>query len=67
MLSIWPTVILGVALVLVGLAGVLVLRSEEQAPSRLEQMALSTLSQRWVRPKSSTRIEGVKHINQFIN
>ncbi|MDD2467198.1 MAG: HD domain-containing protein [Desulfobulbus sp.] len=65
MLSIWPTVILGVALVLVGLAGVLVLRSEEQAPSLLEQMALSTLSQRWVRPKSSTRIEGVKHISEL--
>ena len=38
MLGIWPTIILGVALVLVGLAGILVLRSEEQEPSFLEQM-----------------------------
>ncbi|MDD2468674.1 MAG: HD domain-containing protein [Desulfobulbus sp.] len=65
MLSIWPTGILGVALVLVGLAGVLVLRSEEQEPSLLEQMTLSTLSRRWVRPKTSTRIEGVKHISEL--
>ncbi len=65
MLSIWPTIILGVALVLVGLAGILVLRSEEQEPSFLEQMTLSALSQRWVRPKSSTRIEGVKHISEL--
>ena len=65
MLSIWPTIILGVALVLVGLAGILVLRSEEQEPSFLEQMTLSTLSQRWVRPKTSTRIEGVKHISEL--
>ena len=44
MLSIWPTIILGVALVLVGLAGILVLRSEEQdASSFLEQMTLSAL------------------------
>ncbi len=65
MLGIWPTIILGVALVLVGLAGILVLRSEEQEPSFLEQMTLSALSQRWVRPKSSTRIEGVKHISEL--
>ena len=66
MLSIWPTIILGVALVLVGLAGILVLRSEEQdASSFLEQMTLSALSQRWVRPKSFTRIEGVKHISEL--
>ena len=66
MLSVWPTIILGVALVLVGLAGILVLRSEEQdASSFLEQMTLSALSQRWVRPKSSTRIEGVKHISEL--
>ena len=65
MLSIWPTIILGVALVLVGLAGILVLRSEEQEPSFLEQMTLSALSQRWVRPKSFTRIEGVKHISEL--
>ena len=65
MLGIWPTIILGVALVLVGLAGILVLRSEEQEPSFLEQMTLSALSQRWVRPKTSTRIEGVKHISEL--
>ena len=65
MLSIWPTIILGVALVLVGVAGVLVLRSEEQESSFLEQMTLSALSQRWVRPKSFTRIEGVKHISEL--
>jgi len=66
MLSIWPTIILGVAMVLVGLAGILVLWSEEQdAPSFLEQMTLSTLSKRWVRPKSFTRIEGVKHISEL--
>ena len=38
MLMAWPTIILGVALVLVGLAGILVLQSEEQEPSFLEQM-----------------------------
>jgi len=65
MLGIWPMVILGGALVLVGVAGVLVLRSEEQEPSLLEQMTLSALSQRWVRPKTSTRIEGVKHISEL--
>jgi len=65
MLSIWPTISLGGALVLVGIAGVLVLRSEEQEPSLLEQMTLSALSQRWVRPKSFTRIEGVKHISEL--
>ena len=66
MLGIWPTISLGGALVLVGVAGVLVLRGEEQdAPSFLEQMTLSTLSQRWVRPKSFTRIEGVKHISEL--
>ena len=65
MLGIWPTIILGVALVLVGLAGMLVLRDEEQEPSFLEQMTLSTLSQRWIRPKTSTRIEGVKHISEL--
>ncbi len=61
----WPTIILGVAVVLVGLAGVLVLRGEEQEASLLEQMPLSVLSQRWIRPKSSTRIEGVKHISEL--
>ena len=65
MLGTWPMIILGVALVLVGLAGILVLRSEEQEPSLLEQMTLSALSQRWVRPKSFTRIEGVKHISEL--
>jgi len=65
MLSIWPMISLGGALVLVGVAGVLVLRSEEQEPSLLEQMTLSALSQRWVRPKTSTRIEGVKHISEL--
>ena len=65
MLGIWPTIILGVALVLVGLAGILVLRAEEQEPSFLEQMTLSALSQRWGRPKTSTRIEGVKHISEL--
>lgn len=65
MLSIWSTVILGGALVLVGVAGVLVLRGEEQESSILEQMTLSALSQRWVRSKSSTRIEGVKHISEL--
>ena len=65
MLSTWPTIILGVALVLVGLAGILVLRGEAQEPSFLEQMTLSALSQRWVRPKSFTRIEGVKHISEL--
>ena len=65
MLGIWPTIILGVALVLFGLAGILVLRGEEQEPSLLEQMTLSALSQRWVRPKKSTRIEGVKHISEL--
>ena len=65
MLSIWPTVIIGVALVLVGVAGILVLRSDEQEPSFLEQMTLSTLSQRWVQPKPFTRIEGVKHISEL--
>jgi hypothetical protein len=67
MLGVWPTIILGVALVLVGLAGMLVLRSEEQEPSFLEQMTLSALSQRWVRPKSFTRIEGVKHISELVH
>jgi len=65
MLMAWPTVTLGLALVLVGVAGVLVLQNEEQEPSILEQMTLSVLSQRWVRPKSSTRIEGVKHISEL--
>jgi hypothetical protein len=63
--SIWPTIILGVALMLVGLAGILVLRSKEQEPSFMEQMTLSALSQRWVRPKPFTRIEGVKHISEL--
>jgi hypothetical protein len=65
MLGIWPTIILGVALVLIGVAGTLVLRSEEQEASILEQMTLSVLSRRWVRPKTSTRIEGVKHISEL--
>ncbi|MDD2466605.1 MAG: HD domain-containing protein [Desulfobulbus sp.] len=65
MLSIWPTVTLGVALMLLVLAGILVLRNEEQDPSFLEQMTLSALSQRWIRPKTSTRIEGVKHISEL--
>ena len=65
MLGIWPTIILGVASVLIGVAGILVLRSEEQEASILEQMTLSVLSQRWVRPKTSTRIEGVKHISEL--
>jgi len=65
MLGIWPTISLGGALVLVGVAGVLVLRSEEQEPSLLEQMTLSALSQRWVRHRSSTRVEGVKHISEL--
>ncbi len=65
MLGIWATIILGVVLVLVGVAGILVLRSEEQEPSFLEQMTLSALSQRWVRPKPFTRIEGVKHISEL--
>jgi len=69
MLLVWAGISL--ALVLAGVAGILVLKSEEPKPSLLEKITLSVLSQCWVRPKPLSkppkRIEGIqeKHISEL--
>jgi hypothetical protein len=65
MLIAWSTVIFGMALVLICVAGILVFQSEAPEQSFFEQMTLRVLSQQWVRHKPSIKIEGVKHISEL--
>lgn len=65
MLIAWSTVIFGMALVLICVAGILFFQSEAPEQSFFEQMTLRVLSQQWVRHKPSIKIEGVKHISEL--
>ena len=65
MLIAWSTVIFGMVLVLIGVAGILVFQSEAPEQSFFEQMTLRVLSQQWVRHKPSIKIERVKHISEL--
>jgi len=58
----WTNVFLGMALLLVGLAGMVVLQNGERESSFLEKITLRKLSERWVRPGVQ-----IRHISELVH